>query len=87
MTAFPSFTKVCVASEVAPERSGRQAEILPGTSTQPFWSLLVEQGEAVDRGQTLGKVGDTGSLRGPYLYFELRQEGKPVDPAPWLERH
>ncbi len=46
--------------------------------------LLVEQGETVVRGQVLGKVGDTGSLEGPLLYFELRVEGRPVDPVAWL---
>jgi len=46
--------------------------------------LLVEPGEAVLRGQRLGAIGDTGSLRGPYLYFELRIDGKPTDPARWL---
>jgi murein DD-endopeptidase MepM/ murein hydrolase activator NlpD len=46
--------------------------------------LLVEPGENVVRGQTLGRVGETGSLRGPYLYFELRVDGKPADPVTWL---
>jgi len=46
--------------------------------------LLVGAGERVARGQTLGKVGDTGSLHGPFLYFELRVDGSPVDPAEWL---
>ncbi len=48
--------------------------------------LLVEQGDQVQRGEPLGKVGETGSLRGPYLYFEIRQDGKPVDPTIWLRR-
>jgi septal ring factor EnvC (AmiA/AmiB activator) len=48
--------------------------------------LLVEPGQDVERGQELGRVGDSGSLRGPYLYFEMRDGGRPVDPAPWL-RH
>jgi murein hydrolase activator len=48
--------------------------------------LLVEAGQEVARGQDLGRVGDTGSLRGPYLYFELRVAGKPADPADWLRR-
>jgi septal ring factor EnvC (AmiA/AmiB activator) len=48
--------------------------------------LLVEEGETVEQGQVLGKVGDTGSLRGPFLYFELRQDGRPIDPQPWLRR-
>jgi septal ring factor EnvC (AmiA/AmiB activator) len=46
--------------------------------------LLVNAGEAVSRGQSLGKVGDTGSLTGPFLYFELRVNGEPVDPGQWL---
>ena len=46
--------------------------------------VLVEAGQAVAGGQELGKVGDSGSLRGAYLYFELRAAGKPVDPAGWL---
>lgn len=38
----------------------------------------------VVEGESLGTVGETGSLAGPSLYFELRQDGKPVDPTPWL---
>ncbi len=49
-------------------------------------SLVVERGERVSRGQRLGTVGDTGSLSGPFLYFELRVDGKPTDPEPWLLR-
>jgi septal ring factor EnvC (AmiA/AmiB activator) len=48
--------------------------------------LLVEKGEKVHRGQVVGKVGDTGSLKGPMLYFEIRKEGRPVNPALWLRR-
>jgi septal ring factor EnvC (AmiA/AmiB activator) len=47
-------------------------------------ALLVEAGQEVGRGQRLGTVGDTGSLRGPYLYFELREQGQPIDPTDWL---
>lgn len=46
--------------------------------------LLVQPGDEVGTGQVLGQVGDTGSLRGPYLYFELRENGQPVDPMRWL---
>jgi septal ring factor EnvC (AmiA/AmiB activator) len=48
--------------------------------------LLVAAGEDVTRSQELGRVGDSGSLRGAYLYFEIRDGGKPVDPASWLRR-
>jgi septal ring factor EnvC (AmiA/AmiB activator) len=29
-------------------------------------------------------VGDTGSLKGAYLYFEIRKAGVPTDPSVWL---
>lgn len=48
--------------------------------------VLVGAGDEVVRGQELGRVGESGSLRGPYLYLELRDAGKPVDPASWLRR-
>jgi murein hydrolase activator len=46
--------------------------------------LLVEPGTPIARGESLGKVGDSGSLRGPFLYLELREQGSPVDPLHWL---
>lgn len=46
--------------------------------------LLVAKGESVGRGQKIILVGDTASIRGPFLYFELRKDGHPVDPLVWL---
>jgi septal ring factor EnvC (AmiA/AmiB activator) len=48
--------------------------------------IAVSVGDAVRRGDTLGAAGDTGSLAGPRLYFEIRQGGKALDPAAWLRR-
>ena len=48
-------------------------------------SLDHRAGDAVDAGEVLGRVGDSGSSKGPHLYFELRQRGVAVDPAPWLK--
>jgi septal ring factor EnvC (AmiA/AmiB activator) len=48
-------------------------------------SMRTAMGEEVAAGDLLGTVGDSGSLKGPYLYFELREKGRPVDPRPWLE--
>jgi septal ring factor EnvC (AmiA/AmiB activator) len=47
-------------------------------------SMRTAMGEDVEAGAVLGTVGDSASLKGPYLYFELRERGKPVDPRPWL---
>lgn len=41
-------------------------------------------GARVGEGQVIAEVGDTGSLDGSQLYFEIRQGKEPVDPARWL---
>ena len=46
--------------------------------------MFVEAGDLVGTGDTLGTVGETGSLAGPSLYFELRAQGEPLDPAGWF---
>ena len=46
--------------------------------------VAVAVGDEVRRGQTIGFVGDTESSNGPKLYFELRENGRPRDPAPLL---
>jgi septal ring factor EnvC (AmiA/AmiB activator) len=48
--------------------------------------IEAKEGEDVRQGQRIGTVGDTGSLAGPRLYFEVRYQGKPQDPEQWL-RH
>ncbi len=49
-------------------------------------TMQTAMGEEVEAGAVLGTVGDSGSLKGPYLYFEIREKGRPVDPRPWLAR-
>ena len=44
----------------------------------------VQVDDVVLPGQPIGTVGETGSLTGPSLYFELRHQGTPIDPVPWL---
>jgi septal ring factor EnvC (AmiA/AmiB activator) len=47
--------------------------------------LDVEVGMVVEQEEAIGLVGDTGSLKGAYLYFEIRKGGQAIDPLPWLE--
>jgi septal ring factor EnvC (AmiA/AmiB activator) len=47
---------------------------------------VVTKGQHVDEGELLGQVGDTGSLKGAYLYFEIRSGSKALDPAMWLRK-
>lgn len=44
----------------------------------------VEVEQQVRESEVLGTVGETGSLGGPSLYFEVRSNGDPVDPEEWL---
>jgi septal ring factor EnvC (AmiA/AmiB activator) len=46
--------------------------------------ILKKVGADVARNETVATVGDTDSSRGPLLYFEIRHQGKPVDPAEWV---
>ena len=47
-------------------------------------AIAREVGDALEAGEVVGQVGDTGSLKGAYLYFELRRKGKPTDPKDWF---
>ncbi len=46
--------------------------------------ILVNVGQEVEAGATIGRVGDSGSLKGPELHFEVRQGGSALDPRGWL---
>ena len=47
--------------------------------------LLVREGDEVEQGQTIAEVGATGNARGTHLHFEVRRDGRPVDPIPYLK--
>ena len=46
--------------------------------------IFVTVGDPIDEGQAIGTVGETGSLGGPSLYFELRRKGEAIDPEAWF---
>ena len=47
-------------------------------------SMAVSVGERVERGETIGYVGCSGSCTGPHLHFETRENGARVDPMKYL---
>ncbi len=48
--------------------------------------LLKEMGDWVVAGEPVATVGDTGGSDEPGLYFEIRSQGEPVNPADWCKR-
>jgi lipoprotein NlpD len=48
-------------------------------------SLAVKEGESVKRGQKIAELGNSGTDT-PKLHFEIRQQGKPIDPLAVLPK-
>ncbi len=46
--------------------------------------LFKTKGDKVEKDEVVATVGDTGSMVGSGLYFELRHHGKPMNPLEWL---
>jgi murein DD-endopeptidase MepM/ murein hydrolase activator NlpD len=47
-------------------------------------ALYVKLGQSVKSGQRIAAVGCTGACTGAHLHFEIRTDGQPVDPLPYL---
>ncbi len=45
--------------------------------------MLVHDGQEVGAGQVIGHMGES-TQQSPILYFEIRQNGRPIDPLPYL---
>jgi murein DD-endopeptidase MepM/ murein hydrolase activator NlpD len=70
---------------------GNAVEIDHGNGVSTLYGhaseLGVKPGEHVQKGQEIGEVGMTGHATGPHLHFEVRVEGKPVDPKGALKAY
>ncbi|HUS12823.1 MAG TPA: M23 family metallopeptidase, partial [Pyrinomonadaceae bacterium] len=44
----------------------------------------IAQGQTIERGQLIGRVGSTGRSTGPHLHYEIRINDEPVNPLQYL---
>jgi murein DD-endopeptidase MepM/ murein hydrolase activator NlpD len=68
---------------------GRVVEIDHGLGIETVYahldSVLVKEGDLVDYRQAIGKLGNSGRSSGPHVHYEVRFEGKPLDPMGFLK--
>lgn len=48
--------------------------------------IFAKVGDIIKGSQSVGRVGNSGIVNSPGLYFEIRYKGKPLDPLQWLRR-
>jgi septal ring factor EnvC (AmiA/AmiB activator) len=48
-------------------------------------ALLKQAGEAVQAGEAIALLGQSGGQSRPNLYFEIRHKGTPINPVSWLK--
>jgi murein DD-endopeptidase MepM/ murein hydrolase activator NlpD len=48
-------------------------------------SLVLKQGQKVNKGDVIAKVGDSGAAVGVHLHFEIWKDGKPVNPLDYIK--
>lgn len=46
--------------------------------------ILVSEGQSIEIGENIGKIGSTGRSTGPHLHYEVHQNGKPINPKSFL---
>jgi murein DD-endopeptidase MepM/ murein hydrolase activator NlpD len=48
-------------------------------------AILISAGDHVTRGQQIGRMGSTGRSTGNHLHYEVRIDGRPVNPIPFMK--
>ncbi|MDK2835821.1 MAG: hypothetical protein PWP21_598 [Thermosediminibacterales bacterium] len=69
---------------------GRLVIVSHGNGFETYYAhtnkILVKVGEAVEKGEKIALVGSSGRSTGPHLHFEIRKNGKPLNPLNYFEK-
>ncbi len=69
--------------------TGRTVKISHGNGITTLYGhcsrILVEEGQTVEKGEVIAKIGSSGRSTGPHLHFEIQVYGIPVNPLKYLE--
>ncbi|CAN5860945.1 hypothetical protein BH11PSE1_BH11PSE1_23170 [soil metagenome] len=96
--AGPTGTRVLAVSDGIVKRSGespsygRYVEVEHGVGLTSFYAHLgkiergMKRGAYVEAGETVGRMGSSGTSTGPHVHFEIRQDGKPLNPLVFMNR-
>lgn len=95
--AVPSGTTICAVRSGKVIKAGwmgvygNAVLIDHGKGVQTLYAhnerLLVKVGEQIEAGDQIALSGNTGNTTGPHLHFEIRQNGKAIDPLKYLPAH
>lgn len=84
LSAWSGTVLTCAYDEIG----GNYIVIDHGDQTHTYYGhlsdILVQEGQTVTAGQTIGLSGNSGKTTGPHLHFEIAQNGEPIDPALFL---
>ena len=92
--AAPSGTPIYATADGTVERAnyfgsyGNYIQIGHGNAIETRYAhlsrIIVADGQEVRKGDLIGYVGSTGRSTGPHLHYEVRIDGKAVDPRPFM---
>lgn len=92
--AAPTGTPVYATADGTVERAnwfssyGKYIQIGHGNAIETRFAhlsrIVVSDGQKVRKGDLIGYVGSTGRSTGPHLHYEVRVDGRAVDPRPFM---